>query len=263
MSDVTQANKLAWNASAPHHKNSKEWQRLVEGFATPGFSTFDETLTACLKDVGIEGRSVVQVCCNNGREVLSLRSHGVTRALGLDQSQAFIAQAEELNQIAKTDFEFLCADVYDLPSNLAQQFDIALITIGVLNWMPDLPRFFEVVAGLLAPGGHLVIYETHPILDMFEPTSDKPFEVANSYFRKDPYVDTAAIVYEGEQVDAVSESYWFPHTIGDVLNGCIAAGLQIAQFKEYPHSNREVEYDIYDGHNQQVPMCFTLIGRKI
>ncbi|WP_367153206.1 methyltransferase domain-containing protein, partial [Leisingera sp. F5] len=59
--------------------------------------------------------------------------------------------------------------MYSLPSGIRRDFDFAVITIGVLNWMPDLGRFFQSVAGLLRPGGRLVIYETHPVLEMFEP----------------------------------------------------------------------------------------------
>ncbi len=40
--------------------------------------------------------------------------------------------------------------------------------------MPDLARFFRVVAGLLRPGGQLVIYETHPVLEMFDPEVETP-----------------------------------------------------------------------------------------
>jgi SAM-dependent methyltransferase len=70
--------------------------------------------------------------------------------------------------------DFVCADVYALPEGLEGRFDLALITIGVINWMPDLPRFLKVAASLLVPGGRLVIYETHPVLDMFEPYGADP-----------------------------------------------------------------------------------------
>ena len=162
---ATEANCRAWNASAVHHGAGPAWDRLVHGFATPGFSTFDPTATACLRAVGIANKSLVQIGCNNGREVLSALSLGARSALGIDQSEAFLVQAAQLNAIANTDARFLRADIYGLPPDTPRGFDIALATIGVLNWMPDLPGFFRAAAGLLAEGGCLVVYETHPFLE--------------------------------------------------------------------------------------------------
>jgi len=71
-------------------------------------------------------------------------------------------------------------------------------------------------------------------------------------------VDTDPIVYDGANEGDVSPSYWFIHKISDVLNGCIAAGLQVTRFDEFPHSNREVEYDCYEGQAAQLPMCYML-----
>lgn len=41
-------------------------------------------------------------------------------------------------------------DIYNLPDDLGY-YDLALVTIGVLNWMPDLQRFFQIACGLLIP----------------------------------------------------------------------------------------------------------------
>ena len=46
------------------------------------------------------------------------------------------------------------------------------------------------------------------------------------------------------------------------MTGCIAAGLRIERLEEFPHSNREAEYDIYEARPAQLPMCYTLIARK-
>lgn len=259
---VTAANRQAWNDSAARHKTGENWQRLVAGFSKPGFSNFDETLTAALRNIDLHGKSIVQIGCNNGRETLSLAAFGARDCLGIDQSDEFIAQANELNQIAKQNCRFVRADIYALPKDIPRDFDLALITIGVLNWMPDLVRFFQVVSGMLRPGGQLLIYETHPFLEMFEPKADNPYLPAHSYFRADPFIDTDPIVYDGTGGGTVAPSYWFIHTLGDILGGCIAAGMQITRLEEFPHSNREVDYDLYEGQAAQIPMCYLLEARK-
>lgn len=50
--------------------------------------------------------------------------------------------------------------------------------------------------------------------------------------------------------------------ISDVINGCIQAGCRIEKREEYPHSNRETDYDIYEHQPVQLPMCFILTARK-
>ncbi|VVT26382.1 class I SAM-dependent methyltransferase [Hoeflea sp. EC-HK425] len=262
--EFTQANRLAWNASAPRHRQSEEWQRQLSGFADPSFSTLDSTVSAVLASNRVDGASVVQIGCNNGRETLSMLALGATHATGIDQSDAFISQAEELRAVSPYGARagFVCADVYALPEGLEGRFDLALITIGLLNWMPDLPRFLKVAASLLVPGGRLVIYETHPVLDMFEPYAADPHTLRYSYFRTEPFITEEEIVYDGSATGKAPPSYWHFHTMGDIVTGCVKAGLQIVELKEYPHSNREVAYDIYLGNEAQLPLCYTLVAAK-
>jgi hypothetical protein len=42
-----------------------------------------------------------------------------------------------------------------------------------------------------------------------------------------------------QQTGKAPPSYWHFHTMGDIVTGCVKAGLQIAELNEYPHSNRE------------------------
>ncbi|MFK7939470.1 MAG: class I SAM-dependent methyltransferase [Roseovarius sp.] len=259
----TSANKAAWDASAAAHEAGPGWQALWQDVAQPGFSVLDATMTATLQALEITGARVVQVGCNNGRELLSMPSLGAVPVLGIDQSQAFLDQARRLAARAGSECRFECADIYDLPDDLPHDFDLAIITIGVLNWMPDLPRMLGEVAALLAPGGRLVIYETHPVLEMVEPGADDPHALTYSYFRKDPFVEEQAITYDGSDAGAAPASYWFIHTLGAIVTGCVQAGLVIETLTEYPHSNREVDYDIYQGQDAQLPMCFTLVAKKL
>lgn len=259
---ITESNREAWDVSASSHAASDAWQSLVAGFADPAFSTFDRTIANHLTKLPISGKTVVQVGCNNGREVLSAMSLGATHGLGIDQSQKFLDQAEALNRIAHKNCQFLCTDIYDLPADTPRDFDVALITIGVLNWMPDLARFFAAVAGLLKDAGTLVIYETHPFLEMFDPQAVDPYKPDISYFTDRPYVSQEAIVYDGSDAGKGATSYWFNHSFSTIVNACVSAGLQIERLDEYPHSNREVDYDLYENQEAQLPMCYLLQARK-
>ncbi|PZW61656.1 methyltransferase family protein [Pseudomonas sp. URMO17WK12:I6] len=256
------SNRDAWNDSAQHHKDTPEWQARLSAVSHGDFSCLDDTLTRLLQQVGVDGKDVVQLGCNNGRESLSLFALGARSAVGVDQSGAFLDQARELASRSPHQPEFIEADIHHLPTELHQRFDVALITIGVLNWMPDIGEFLRHAAQTLKPGGSLVIYETHPFLEMFDPESADPYRPDSSYFRSEPFVQDQPIVYEGKVEQQASASYWFVHTLGAIFTGAVEAGLQICHFKEYPHSNREELYDKYQQQKAQLPLCYTLVAVK-
>ena len=215
-------------------------------------------MTNALQDAGIKGARAVQIGCNNGRGVLLACALGAAECWGIDQSTTFLGQAAKLKDISGHNSHFRAADIYALPTDTPRDFDIAFITIGVLNWMPDLARFFAAVAKLLRPGGQLIVYETHPVLEMYEPSAEDPHRPEHSYFRTDAFVETAAITYDGSEHDGAEESHWFIHTLSAIVQAALDAGLTLTQLREFPYSIREVAYDIYEGQAAQVPMSFLL-----
>ena len=256
------SNKDAWDASASLHKDTATWKALLESVADARFSCLDPTITALLQEVGVAGKDVVQLCCNNGRESLSLFGLGARAVVGVDQSTAFLQQAWELAGISPHSPEFIEADIHNLPETVLGRFDVALVTIGALGWMPDVALFMRNAADTLKPGGTLVIYETHPFLEVFDPQAANPLLPASSYFQRDPFVLQESIVYEGQTDAGGPTSYWYVHTLGSIVTAAIGAGLQIEHLQEYPHSNREELYDRYEHQPAQLPLCFTLTAVK-
>lgn len=260
--DIIASNREAWNESARHHQGTDTWHALTADIRQAEFSCFDDTLTQLLKRCGVEGKATIQLGCNNGRETFSLMGLGAQSAVGVDQSEGFLAQARLLADLSPHAVSFVQADIHQLPDSLLGRFDLALITIGVLNWMPDLAVFFRSVAATLKPGGILVIYETHPFLEMFDPAGADPFRPVDSYFRTAPFVDDEVIVYEGASGAKGAASYWFMHRMSDIITAVLDAGLRLEHFKEYPHSNREECYDQYEQRPAQLPMSYTLTASK-
>ena len=256
------ANRHAWNEAADHHRAHDQWRQLVEGFARPGYSHFDAIATAHLRDLGIEGKAVAQLCCNNGREVISARNLGAAEAVGFDQAPAFLEQARELNAIAGLDCRFVEGDVFKIPEDYDGAFDLVFVTIGVFGWLPDLAAFFAVAARLLKPGGAFFAYEEHPILNMFEPEREEPYRPADSYFRKEPFVEAVSLDYFGNQDYAAPTHYWFPYTLGEIVTRCLGAGLRLELLREYPHNINAAAYDIYEKQPAQFPLSYALIARK-
>src|SRR3546814_1097938 len=107
--DYIEANRQSWDEAAPVHAEQK-LADLLAGFAKPGYSCLDEIETAILEKIGVEGKAVAQLCCNNGREVLSVVNMGAARGVGFDISEAFLEQGRQMARAGNIAGEFVPGD---------------------------------------------------------------------------------------------------------------------------------------------------------
>jgi len=237
--EYTDANRVAWDEAAPRHAAHNN-EALFSEARDPGFVSFEGEILATLQRVDVAGKRVIQLCCNNARETLSLRNMGAAHCVGVDASEEFLAHGRELIRIAGAadQVELVCADVYGLPEEFNGGFDMVLVTIGVISWMPDLRAFFEVVRGLLKPGGQLVMEEMHPVLFMYEEGPEGgASSIECSYFNKDVWEETSGLDYFGHEVYDSAPNYSFMYRLDEILMAGIDAGLNLQRFTE-------LDYDI-------------------
>lgn len=256
-----QSNLSAWNEAAPIHARHNQ-ARLLERVSDPDFSFLDDTATKHLKRLGLETKSVAQVCCNNGVELLSCKNLGAARCVGFDGAQGFVDQGDELAAAAGLNVEFVCCEAHAIPRDYFGSFDVILITIGVLSWMPDIDRFFSAIAKLLRPDGVIFIYEHHPILLMLEPgQADDPVNWELSYFREDAYIDESGLdYYGGEHYDATPNAS-FSHKMSDIIMGGCHAGLTLEYFEELPKHISHAWWNV-EHSGIGLPMSFVMVFRS-
>lgn len=204
---------------------------------------------------------MAQLCCNNARELLSIRNMGAGRCVGFDFSRAFLDQGRELAVAAGQDLEFLQTEITAIPPEHNGQFDLAVVTIGVLGWMPDLSAFFATVARVLKPGGRTFLYEDHPILNMY-PDGEQPMPPVpdESYFRSTPYCSDEGLDYWGGKNYDAQPVYWIFHRMCDVVMGVVRNGFAIEDFEELPHNTGTRQ--LYENQPQQLPLSYILIAQK-
>lgn len=254
-------NLEAWEEAAPIHARHNQ-ARLIEAFSKGGFSALTEVTVGRLKTNGVDGADVVQICCNNGQELLSIKALGAGRLLGIDGTEGFVAQGRELAAAAGINAEFVTANIYELPEHYQNSFDIALITIGVLSWMPDLKRFFEIAASLLRPGGVLLIHEQHPVIEMMEPGGkDDPVKFELSYFDETAYVDANGLDYYGFETYDATPNNSFMHKMSDVIMAGIGVGMAVQHFEELPDHISNTWYNV-EASGIGMPMSYVLEFRK-
>ena len=89
---------------------------------------------------------------------------GAARAVGVDISDAAIAEARQLSLDAGIAASFVRADVLSwLEDYEEEKFDVIFVSYGWLAWLGDLSRWARGVASVLKPGGRLVLIEFHPL----------------------------------------------------------------------------------------------------
>jgi SAM-dependent methyltransferase len=153
------------------------------------------------------------------------------------------------------------SELEKIPAHFDGKFDLAVVTIGVLGWMPDLAAFFGTARRLLKPGGRLVIYEAHPILNMFDDRDTRLPPVADeSYFRAEPFVSGDGLDYWGKKNYDAAPCYWHFHKMSDVVMSCVRAGFALEDFEELPHDVGT--HGHLENQPAQLPLSYILVGRR-
>lgn len=262
--DYSKANKEAWEeAFAKHQQGYKEdpAERLKRG----DLSILEDDTRAALATIGLEGKSVAQFCCNNGRELLTLLNMGATSGTGFDITENFTAEGRRLARAAQLNADFVATNIYAIDNTYAERFDLLLITIGALCWFQDLDRFFAKVALVLKDGGSLLINEQHPYTNMLAMPSEegydaeRPDQVVFSYFKEEPWVDNDGVDYIGETAYQSKTLYSFSHSFATILNALCTNGLAL-------RSLRELDYDISTSwphlDRKGMPLSYVLVAEK-
>ena len=110
-------------------------------------------------------------------------------------------------------------------------------SFGVLNWLPDVPRWAEVAAHFVRPGGFFYIAEAHPFAWVFD-DDDTATELRLRYHYW-PSPEPLAFPNHGSYADPdapVSEpvEYAWQHSMGEIITSLAAAGLRIEYLHEHP-----------------------------
>jgi SAM-dependent methyltransferase len=226
-----EANRALWNEYTPIHARSKFYD-------LPAFKAGRNSLQAFeIEELGdVAGKSLLHLQCHFGMDTLSWARLGA-RVAGVDFSDRAIELAEELARELDLEAQFICANVYELPQVMQGKFDIVYTSGGVLTWLPDLPRWAGVIAHFLKEGGTFYITEIHPFSQVFDdregvsalsvhypyfaPPGPLVFDVDGSYADRAAHIEQQ-VVYEWQ------------HSLSDLLNALIAAGLRIEFMHEFP-----------------------------
>ena len=265
------ANKELWDEFAKLHYKTDN-----ETYSVKSFLKGQTTLKSYeLKELGnVKGTSLLHLQCHFGLDTLSWAREGAV-VTGIDLSSEGIRLAKLLAKQANLEATFIESNIYNLPKVLTKKFDIVYTSIGVLCWLNDLKEWGKIIAHFLKPGGFFYIAEIHPFSMVFDnETKDiKDLQVYFDYFY-DPkpleFIADGSYASEEKKIEPKKEYEW-AHSIADVINSLIEAGLRIEFLNEYPFTVWEQfsftergSDGFYRLKNQkaEIPLLFTLKAVK-
>lgn len=264
MNEHLGANLAWWNERVAHHAKSDFYD--VESFKKGRITL----MPLERHELGhVEGRSLLHLQCHFGLDTLSWARLGA-QVTGVDFSEEAIAMARSLADELDMDATFIHSDIYGLPRMHQRTYDIVYTSYGVLSWLPNLSRWAEVIAHLLKPGGTFYIAEIHPFAYVFNDEDDaEDLEVRYPYFHAP---DPLRFEFDGsyaapEARTSHTVTYEWSHSLGDVVNALLSAGLRLeflhefpfASFKMYPFLEEDEDgWWWLKEKNSSIPMTFSL-----
>jgi SAM-dependent methyltransferase len=183
-------------------------------------------------------RDLVHLQCHLGTETAEFARRGA-RATGLDISGEAVRNAGEFAARQGLDIDYVRANVYDAAEALGgRQYDVVYTGKGAVCYLPDLPAWASVVAGLLRPGGRLYLVEFHPVLQSLSP-KPAPTDGPELLLRHDYLEGRGAIerdathtYTDGPALPSDTTAYEWTHGLGEVITSLVRAGLAITSLRE-------------------------------
>jgi 2-polyprenyl-3-methyl-5-hydroxy-6-metoxy-1,4-benzoquinol methylase len=256
------ANKELWNQRTAVHKDS-------DFYNLKGFKAGETVLTPIeINELGeVKGKTILHLQCHFGMDSLDWARRGA-KVTGVDLSDVAIEEARKLNDELGLDATFVCCNVLDTSKYVQEQFDIVFTSYGTIGWLPDLKPWAAMIAERLKPGGIFYIAEFHPVVWMFD---DDFTHIAYAYENREVIVTENQGTYTDRNAAIKGKEYSWNHSISEVLNALIGAGLKIQLFNEYMYSpypcfRNIVEFEpgkwYIKGMEGKIPMVYSLRASK-
>jgi SAM-dependent methyltransferase len=256
------ANKELWNQRTVVHKDSSFYNLA-------GFKNGETVLTPIeLKELGdVSGKTMLHLQCHFGMDSLDWARRGAL-VTGVDLSDNAIQEATQLNKELGLNARFVCCNVYDTSLHVKELFDIVFTSYGTIGWLPDLQPWANMIAERLKPGGVFYMADFHPVLWMFD---DDFTHIKYPYENKEVIITESEGTYTDRNADIKAKEYGWNHSISDLLNALIQAGLKINSFNEfmfspYPCFRNTVEVEKGRWHIKglegKIPMMYSLKAVK-
>ena len=268
------ANRKNWDSRVPIHLKSKviyNLEKFMQGENSFGAEE-DKELS---EFVDVKGKDILHLQCHFGLDSMSFARLGA-RVTGVDFSHRAITEARRISGELGIDCDFIESNVLDL--DIKREFDIVFTSVGVLPWLSDLKSWARVIHKHLSKGGIFYLKDTHPIMYTIDEEAKSPedLKLRHRYFNDGRSIEfNEPWTYAHDGTDEHLEHkvhYEWQHSISEVLNSLISAGLKIIHMNESPFGffrlfdfmslDQDGRWVLPDQYRYSFPLTFTLIAVK-
>lgn len=191
----------------------------------------------------VAGMRICSVQGSNGRVAVAFALLGGDVTV-IDFGEENRRYALELAAAAGVTIDYRLGDVIEAGSlGLNGSFDAVVMELGILHYHQSIDRFFAVMAGLVKPGGRMVLNEFHPV--------ERKLFMAPSrdYFNAEVVMGGVPDpTGEGRSLGQCALRLW---TLGEIVTAVIGAGFVVERLEELPSWT-----------DPTIPGMFTLVASK-
>ncbi|HEY3280868.1 MAG TPA: class I SAM-dependent methyltransferase [Armatimonadota bacterium] len=257
--------RRAWDITAAKYEaEAEEGLRLLREGGTSLLSPEQRVLAPLLADCG----RAIHLQCAGGTDTLSLWKGGAREVVGLDISEPMLRCARRKAEALGAPALWVRSDVLDAPPDLDGTADLVYTGRGALPWVMDLEAWAATVHRLLKPGGHLFVYEGHP-LDWvwdFDAATYTPSPESGGYFAQSPRVDRGwpmpFVAHRDPRPPDDVHAHEHQWTLGQVVTASAAAGLRVMRLEEHPEPYWDQFTNLPAALQELLPHTFLLLCRK-
>ena len=230
-------NKETWNTKTEIHYESDFYDKHAFAKARNSLNSYE------LNALGdATGKSLLHLQCHFGQDSLSWVNKGAL-VTAVDLSDKAIDRARKLSTELELPAKFVCCNVLDTSQYVKEQFDIVFASYGTIGWLPDLKPWAQMIAERLKPGGIFYIVEFHPILWMVDYTEEEP-SLKYHYAQNEAVYEEYPGTYADQNSKMISKEYGWNHSLSEVIQSLINAGLTLELFAEHDGSPYNVFPDM-------------------
>lgn len=246
LSDVHARTKAAWEEASLKHV--REYTQHLDMART---ATLTDVEAATLGPILAAGGAVVHPQSGHGVDDAALVRLGATSVIGVDYSPTAVGAAQRRADELGLPCRYLVGELPSTPLHSACA-DLVYTGKGALTWMADLEAWAAEMARLLRPGGHLFIYEAHPLVPLWTWDPDEArVRTDRSYFARSHVNDTFPARGATEH----------QRTLAEIVMVALGAGFELQHLAEHPEQfwqPDDVDAAAWDG---RLPNSFSLLAQ--
>ena len=258
------ANEVAWDLVAAKYAPEVEGDVAL---LRSGGSSLLASERAALAPLLRACHCAVHLQCSHGTDTLSLWNLGARQVIGLDFSAEMLKLARRKAELLGANATWVQADVLAPPAALAGTANLVYAGKGALPWVFDLSTWAHRVVQLLAPGGHLYIYEGHPLNWVWaSDATELRLRDEGDYFANTARanVDFPGMFLERSAPPGTAPARAFERQwgLGEVVSSLAQAGLTLVRLTEHPEHFWPQFLRVPADQLQRLPHTFSLLMRR-